>query len=58
MYLCDNTEASYRKAILKFLNSKKIREEYGTKAYDYARKNFDGNRIEQQTIKLYKEVMK
>ena len=41
VYICEDTEDSYRDAILQFANSKKLREEYGKRAYEHAKKYFD-----------------
>ena len=57
VYICDNTEKSYREAILQFANSKKLREEYGKRAYEHAKKYFDAETIKKETIKIYYEVI-
>lgn len=57
VYICEDTEDSYRDAILQFANSKKLREEYGKRAYEHAKKYFDAETIKKETIKIYYEVI-
>lgn len=57
VYICEDTEDSYRDAILEFANSKKLREEYGKRAYEHAKKYFDAETIKKETIKIYYEVI-
>ncbi len=55
--LCEDNTDSYRKAILTMLADEPIRKEYGMRAYNYAKNNFDPPAMEEKTVNMYLEIL-
>jgi glycosyltransferase involved in cell wall biosynthesis len=57
LLLCDNTPAGYGSAIRTLLESESLRSEYGKKARAHALAHFDPDKMEQDLVALYRDVL-
>jgi glycosyltransferase involved in cell wall biosynthesis len=55
--LCDNTPTGYGSAIRTLLESESLRSEYGKKARAHALAHFDPDKMEQDLVALYRDVL-
>lgn len=55
--LCENSVEGYHNAIQKILLSEELRMEYGKNALFHAHENFDAEKIEKETIEIYKTTV-
>lgn len=56
--ICDNTVEGYRAVIQNLISSETERIKYGNAALDHANRFFNAERIEKETVEIYRKVIK